>query len=573
MDDAAVLAECAAHPEDDGPRLVWADHVGGERGELVVIQCDLARGNLSPAETAARRVRERELLAANGIAWAGALAGHASRWSFRRGFVEAARLTSFDPVIATEHPLLRSIALGEEHALRLLPKVAPCIALRGLHVPSAVPHLGYLEATSHIEQIRSLALDGMTSQLVALAREVIARAPLEQLWLVDHELDAGEVRALLAAAPRISALAISSRRHGYLADPPRLRALHVDRVDLAALHRSSAATLEHLRVAFETAAQAELLAALPELRTVEIAGVASEAVARALPPNLGALRTLKIAGALYERELRALGDRYGRQLALLELPTGTNTNAFEIAGEVRKIDGVRPAYSRELLHHDPAALLALGAPVVARTPPACLVEATPQGKIWDVGDLPVEETLQIGRNGTCAVQILSTFVSSRHAELRWQEQQHFVRDLGSANGIAVNGRAAPLLPLRDGDELSLGNVHVIYLVGAGARARAVEMRAAAANLDPVTRLPHNPAPSIRILIANWDGLAQHDAATRDAVMREVALFLRGLRVEAALWHVGPGVFGTDSAELARRASVTVHVAHGTTQLDAKVIAQ
>jgi uncharacterized protein (TIGR02996 family) len=40
---------CAASPEDDEPRLVWADAVGGERGELVVIQCDLARGGLAPA--------------------------------------------------------------------------------------------------------------------------------------------------------------------------------------------------------------------------------------------------------------------------------------------------------------------------------------------------------------------------------------------------------------------------------------------------------------------------------------------------------------------------------------------
>jgi uncharacterized protein (TIGR02996 family) len=65
------FSACAANPNDDGPRLVWADAVGGERGELVVIQCDLARGELTPAESRARRSRERELLDRNAVAWAG----------------------------------------------------------------------------------------------------------------------------------------------------------------------------------------------------------------------------------------------------------------------------------------------------------------------------------------------------------------------------------------------------------------------------------------------------------------------------------------------------------------------
>ncbi|MDQ3368076.1 MAG: hypothetical protein M3680_21840, partial [Myxococcota bacterium] len=75
-----VLAQCAGAPDDDAPRLVWADLIGGERGELVVLQCDLARGGLPPAGVAARRARERELLAAHGAAWAGELANVATRW-------------------------------------------------------------------------------------------------------------------------------------------------------------------------------------------------------------------------------------------------------------------------------------------------------------------------------------------------------------------------------------------------------------------------------------------------------------------------------------------------------------
>jgi hypothetical protein len=37
-----LLEACRLAPDDDAPCLVWADAVGGERGELIVIQCDLA---------------------------------------------------------------------------------------------------------------------------------------------------------------------------------------------------------------------------------------------------------------------------------------------------------------------------------------------------------------------------------------------------------------------------------------------------------------------------------------------------------------------------------------------------
>ena len=88
LDD--LLAACAASPDDDAPRLVWADAVGGERGELVVIQCRLAREDLPPAEAGALIGRLDELLAAHGKAWSGfADAPAVKRCLFRRGFVEA----------------------------------------------------------------------------------------------------------------------------------------------------------------------------------------------------------------------------------------------------------------------------------------------------------------------------------------------------------------------------------------------------------------------------------------------------------------------------------------------------
>jgi uncharacterized protein (TIGR02996 family) len=116
-----LLEQIAAAPEDDTPRLVWADSVGGERGELVVIQCELARGGLRREDAIARRKREAELLEHNASAWTRELDGLATSPTFRRGFVERAAVeaTVFadngDALFAAA-PLLREIEVEGLHA-------------------------------------------------------------------------------------------------------------------------------------------------------------------------------------------------------------------------------------------------------------------------------------------------------------------------------------------------------------------------------------------------------------------------------------------------------------------------
>jgi len=40
----ALIAEIQTAPDGDAPRLTWANTVGGERGELVLVQFRLASG-------------------------------------------------------------------------------------------------------------------------------------------------------------------------------------------------------------------------------------------------------------------------------------------------------------------------------------------------------------------------------------------------------------------------------------------------------------------------------------------------------------------------------------------------
>ncbi|MGZ3453793.1 MAG: TIGR02996 domain-containing protein [Polyangiales bacterium] len=117
-----LIAAIAASPDDDGPRLVFADALtaqGDPRGELIVVQCALARPRSETGlgrDAAIRmRRRERSLLDRSGAAWA-ALDGLVDGWWFRRGFVEhvSLELGAFlerHAEILVRAPLLRSVRL------------------------------------------------------------------------------------------------------------------------------------------------------------------------------------------------------------------------------------------------------------------------------------------------------------------------------------------------------------------------------------------------------------------------------------------------------------------------------
>jgi Protein of unknown function (DUF3662)/FHA domain len=62
----------------------------------------------------------------------------------------------------------------------------------------------------------------------------------------------------------------------------------------------------------------------------------------------------------------------------------------------------------------------------------------------------------IGRSRDCDVTLEDPNSSRRHAELRNEDGYWIVRDLGSTNGVKVNGRRVEEAALQPGDELALG---------------------------------------------------------------------------------------------------------------------
>jgi len=74
---------------------------------------------------------------------------------------------------------------------------------------------------------------------------------------------------------------------------------------------------------------------------------------------------------------------------------------------------------------------------------------------------PVRGTAVIGRLPECEVALDDPAVSRRHARVTASSDGRYtVEDLGSTNGVRLNGEPITRASLRDGDSLDLGGVRI-----------------------------------------------------------------------------------------------------------------
>jgi hypothetical protein len=86
----------------------------------------------------------------------------------------------------------------------------------------------------------------------------------------------------------------------------------------------------------------------------------------------------------------------------------------------------------------------------------------------------------IGRESQCEIVIDDPLASRRHAQvLRNPDGQFMVEDLGSKNGILVNGKKLARAALRDGDVVRIGRTEILFTTGEP----AILERAAVAGLE------------------------------------------------------------------------------------------
>jgi FHA domain len=84
------------------------------------------------------------------------------------------------------------------------------------------------------------------------------------------------------------------------------------------------------------------------------------------------------------------------------------------------------------------------------------------------GDTPMKEFVLkpgasvIGRLAQSDIQLPSSDVSRRHAQITFGPEGCFVSDLGSENGVAVNGKRIERHQLQDGDVIALGKQRLLF---------------------------------------------------------------------------------------------------------------
>jgi FHA domain-containing protein len=68
----------------------------------------------------------------------------------------------------------------------------------------------------------------------------------------------------------------------------------------------------------------------------------------------------------------------------------------------------------------------------------------------------------LGRSRDCDIQLNDANASRRHAELRQEGASYWIVDLGSTNGMEVNGKRVKRAKLRDGDTITIGSTEVTF---------------------------------------------------------------------------------------------------------------
>jgi uncharacterized protein (TIGR02996 family) len=226
----AILAD----PEDDAPRLVYADWLeerGDPRGEFIRLQCRLAALPEDDAHWPELKQREGELLEAHGKAWLRDVPAWARRDAcFRRGlvgevrctpqaFVRGAGLFRRAPVRAVQ---FRDLTDEQVRALAESPDLARLteldLDLGGTDVlPAAVTAL---LISPHLGRLTRLAVTSLREGGVEVARSVAQCPALRGLTALDlafNEIGSAGARAL-AGSPNLKHLVALNLHWNHIGD-------------------------------------------------------------------------------------------------------------------------------------------------------------------------------------------------------------------------------------------------------------------------------------------------------------------------------------------------------------------
>ena len=116
-------------------------------------------------------------------------------------------------------------------------------------------------------------------------------------------------------------------------------------------------------------------------------------------------------------------------------------------------------------------------------------------------NIPMDRAMVVvGRHPLCDVRLDSLRISRHHCCMTQDKDEVVVRDLGSTNGIRINGERVERGRLRPGDELSIAHIRYRLENGSGQDMTLADPHGSVANLNgaippPFGARPLVPAPS------------------------------------------------------------------------------
>ena len=108
--------------------------------------------------------------------------------------------------------------------------------------------------------------------------------------------------------------------------------------------------------------------------------------------------------------------------------------------------------------------------MIYRAPVPPTPEAPPPEPVQEVVTLTVagrtheitKPNVILGRSREADVRVADVNVSRRHAELRQEGAGYWIVDLGSTNGLEVNGKRTDRSRVRDGDRITMGSTEIVF---------------------------------------------------------------------------------------------------------------
>ena len=86
-----------------------------------------------------------------------------------------------------------------------------------------------------------------------------------------------------------------------------------------------------------------------------------------------------------------------------------------------------------------------------------IVKGSGRGTAFDLGD-----TVTIGRGASSTIQLADDQVSREHARIERKDDEYVIQDLGSSNGLILNGLQIQESVLEPGDEIEIGNATLVF---------------------------------------------------------------------------------------------------------------